>query len=216
MNILAIETGVLPPLDSYLDRDNNIPLEDGNQPPPPLPVETDSIWHHDHPIPYVPDAPHDGSDDDCQPPSIPLSPGLSYRTPRTPSLRHRSVTPSHHSSGGSCSRSQTLTELVKSPPRDGSGYYWDQIVTMSNGTTRVRPVSPVTFGNLVRTTTGREPAKVSSIPENPRILAHRQALESPTVPQSSAIPQTEIASYPREWHDGACSSKYSYIPSYMG
>ena len=45
MNIPAIETGVLPPLDSYLDRDNNIPPEDGDQPPPPLPVETDPIWH---------------------------------------------------------------------------------------------------------------------------------------------------------------------------
>ena len=52
MNILAIETGVLPPLDSYLDRDNNIPPEDGDQPPPPLPVEIDSIWHHGHPMPY--------------------------------------------------------------------------------------------------------------------------------------------------------------------
>ena len=61
VNILAIETGVLPPLDSYLDRDNNIPLEDGDQPPPPPPVETDSIWHHGHPMPYVPDAPDNGN-----------------------------------------------------------------------------------------------------------------------------------------------------------
>ena len=88
VNISAIETSVLPPPDGYLDRDNNIPLEDGNHPPPPPPVETDSIWHHGHPVPYVPDAPNDGSDDDSQPPSIPPSPGLSYRTPRTPSLRH--------------------------------------------------------------------------------------------------------------------------------
>ena len=56
MNILAIETGVLPPLDRYLDRDNNIPLEDGDQPLPPPPVETDSIWHHGYPMPYVPGA----------------------------------------------------------------------------------------------------------------------------------------------------------------
>ena len=47
-------------------------------------------------------------------------------------------------------------------------------------------------------------------------MAHRQALESPLAPQSSAIPQSEIASYPREWRDGARSSKYSYIPSYQG
>ena len=56
MNILAIETNVLPPLDSYLDRDNNIPLEDSDQPPPPPPVETDSIWHHGPSWPYVPDS----------------------------------------------------------------------------------------------------------------------------------------------------------------
>ena len=44
MNIPAIETGVLPPPDSYLDRDNNIPPEDGDQPPPPPPAEVDPIW----------------------------------------------------------------------------------------------------------------------------------------------------------------------------
>ena len=221
VNIPAIETGVLPPLDSYLDRDNSIPPEDGDQPPPPPPVETDSIWHHGHPMPYVLDAPHDGGDDDSQPPSIPPSLGLSYRTPKTPSLRHRLITLSHRSSGGSCLRSQTLTEQVKSPPHereahDSSGFYWDWIVTMLDNTTQVQPVSPVTFGDLICTMTGREPAKVSSVPENPRILACHQALESPTVPQSSAIPQTEIASYPREWRDGTCSGNYSYIPSHMG
>ena len=221
MNIPAIETGVLPPPDSYLDRDNNIPLEDGDQPPPPLPIEADPIWYHGPSWPYMPDAPHGSSYDDSQLPSIPPSPGLSYHTPRTPSLRNRSVTPSHHSSGGSRSRSQTLTEQLKSPPRllehaDGSGFYWDWIVTMSNGTTQVQPVSPETFGDLVHTKTNRAPAEVSSIPENPRILACRQALESPTVPRSSAVPSTTIASYLREWHDGTCSSKYSYIPSYQG
>ena len=56
MNILAIETGVLPPPDSYLDRDNNIPPEDGDQPLPPPPVETNSIWHHGPSWPYVPDS----------------------------------------------------------------------------------------------------------------------------------------------------------------
>ena len=137
MNIPAIETGVLPPLDSYLDRNNNISLEDGDQQPPP-PVETDFIWHHGHPMPYVPDAPDNGNDDHHQPPISPPSPGLSYCTPRTPSLRHRSVTPSHHSSGGSRSRSQTLTEQMKSPPclsEDSSSFYWDRIVTMSDSTT---------------------------------------------------------------------------------
>ena len=117
MNIPAIETGVLPPLDSYLDRDNNIPLEDGDQPPPPPPVETDSIWHHGPSWPYVPDVPRGNGDDDSQPPSLPPSPGLSYHTPRTPSLRHRSVTPSHHSSG-SCLRSQMLTEQNVLSPQE--------------------------------------------------------------------------------------------------
>ena len=39
------------------------------------------------------DAPRGNDGDDSQPPSLPPSLGLSYRTPRTPSLRHRSVTP---------------------------------------------------------------------------------------------------------------------------
>ena len=112
MNILAIETGVLPPPDSYLDRDNNIPPEDGDQPPPPLPVETDPIWHQGASWLYVLDAPCGNGEDDSQPPSLPPSPGLSYHTPRTPSLRHRSATPSHHSSGDTHSRSRTLTEPV--------------------------------------------------------------------------------------------------------
>ena len=89
MNILAIETGVLPPLDSYLDRDNNIPPEDGDQSPPPLPAEIDLIWHHQGASwPYVPNAPDGSGGFDSQPPSQPPSPGLSYRTPRTPSSRH--------------------------------------------------------------------------------------------------------------------------------
>ena len=106
MNILAIETGVLPPLDSYLDRDNNIPPEDGNQPPPPPPAEIDPIWR-DHGAfwPYVPNAPGGSSGFGSQPPSQPPSPGLSYQAPRTPSVRHRSATPSHHSSGNSQPRS---------------------------------------------------------------------------------------------------------------
>ena len=142
MNIPAIETSVLPPLDSYLDRDNNIPPEDGDQPPPPPSVETDSIWHHGPSWSYVPDVPHGNGDDDSQPPTLPPSPGLSYCTPRTPSLRHRSVTPSHHSSGGSRSRSQTLTEQVNTSPHlteiskslieDNSGAQWEHTVTMSD------------------------------------------------------------------------------------
>ena len=78
VNIPAIETSVLPPPDSYLDRDNNIPPEDGDQPPPP-PVEIDLIWHHQGAFwPYVPDAPDESGGFDSQPPSQPPSPGLSY------------------------------------------------------------------------------------------------------------------------------------------
>ena len=121
----------------------------------PLPVETDSIWHHGSSWPYVLDAPHGNNGDDSQPPSLPLSPGLSYCTPRTPSLRHRSVTPSHYSSGGSRSRSQTLMEQVNTSPRlmelskappisteYESGACWERTVTMSDGTTQVRLVFP--------------------------------------------------------------------------
>ena len=100
VNIPAIETGVLPPPDSYLDRDNNIPPEDGDQPPPPPPAEIDLIWHQQGASwLYMPDAPNGSGGFDSQPPSLPPSPRLSYHTPRTPSSRHRSVTPSHHSSG---------------------------------------------------------------------------------------------------------------------
>ena len=81
MNIPAIETGVLPPPDSYLDnRDNNIPPEDGDQPPPPPPpppAEVDPIWR-DHGAfwPYVPDTYDNQSGGfDSQPPSQPPSPG---------------------------------------------------------------------------------------------------------------------------------------------
>ena len=106
VNIPAIETGVLPPLDSYLDRDNNIPLEDGDQPPPPPPAEIDPIWHDQGAFwPHLPNAPDGSGGFDSQPPSQPPSPGLSYQAPRTPSLRNRSVTPSHHSSENSRLRS---------------------------------------------------------------------------------------------------------------
>ena len=103
VNIPAIETGVLPPPDSYLDnRDNNIPPEDGDQPPPPLPAEIDPIWRDNGAFwPYVPNAPGGSGWTDSQPPSQPPSPGLSYQAPRTPSTRHRSATPSRHSSENS-------------------------------------------------------------------------------------------------------------------
>ena len=80
------------------------------------------------------------------------------------------------------------------------------LITMSDGNTRLRPVSPSTFDQLV----------VPSQEETSRAMARCQALESPLAPQSLAIPQTEIASYPREWRDGARTRRYSHIPSYQG
>ena len=77
-------------------------------------------------------------------------------------------------------------------------------------------MSPMTLHELMGSHWSRFHSSSSGIQENPRILAHHQALESPLAPQPSAIPQNEIASYPRKWRDGACSGKYSYIPSYMG
>ena len=243
VNIPAIETGVLPPPDSYLDRDNNIPLEDGDQPPPPLPVETDSIWCHGPSWPYVPDVPHDNGDDDSQPPSLPPSPGLSYRTPRTPSLRHRSATLSHHSSGETHSRLRTLTEPVgtssclteisQSRPvlvDYDLGARWEYEDTMSDGTTQLCPVSPLTLDKLmtpIRASEGTSrlcpvsPLTIDQLlfpnqEETSRAMARRQALESPLAPRSLAIPQSEIASYPEEWRDDACTRRYSHIPSYQG
>ena len=105
MNIPAIETGVLPPPDSYLDRDNNVPPEDVDRPPPPPPVEIDPIWHNQGAFwPYVPDTYDESGGFDSRPPSQTPSPGLSYHTPRTPSSRHRSATQSHYSFGDTGSR----------------------------------------------------------------------------------------------------------------
>ena len=190
-------------------------------------------------------------------------------------MRHRSVTPSHHSSGNSRprsalshpssgdtgSRSHTLTE-----ERNPFAFEREMFPP-----TPARPVTPRTydiefdavrdharqlarrqaidtpsaphFGTIPAQTDsypqewwdGARSGKYSTIPsqmewrqgmlpepsrlfdaeaENSRAAAHRQALESPLAPQSSAIPQSEIASYSREWHDGARSGKYSYIPFY--
>ena len=58
------------------------------------------------------------------------------------------------------------------------------LITMSDGNTRLRPVSPSTFDQLV----------VPSQEETSRAMARCQALESPLAPQSLAIPQTEICS----------------------
>ena len=136
-------------------------------------------------------------------------------------MRHRSVTLSHHSLGGSCSRSQTLTEQVKTSPHltelskappilteYESGARWECTVTMSDGTMQVQPVSSSTLHELMGPHWSWFHSPYRSILENPRALACCQALESLLAPQTSAIPQSEIASYPREWRDGACSSKY--------
>ena len=150
VNIPAIETGVLFPPDSYLDRDNNIPLEDGDQPPPPPPAEIDPIWRDQGAFwPYVPDAPNGNGGFDSQPPSQLPSPGLSYWTPRTPSLRHRSVTPSHHSSRNSQPRS-AHSHLSSGNARSRSHMLTEEIGTFPCERelfppTPARPVTPRTY-----------------------------------------------------------------------
>ena len=209
MNIPAIETGVLPPLDSYLDRDNNIPPEDGDQPPPPPPpVEIDPIWHHQGASwPYVSDAPDGSGGFDSQPPSIPLSPGLSYRTPRTPSMRHRSVTPSRHSSGSSRPRS------APSHPSSGSVSSRSQTLTEALGTFPCeRELFPATPAQPVTSRT--YDIEFDAVRDCARQLAHDQALRTPSAPHFGTI-LAQTDSYPQEWWEGARSGKYSTIPSQM-
>ena len=126
-----------------------------------------------------------------------------------------------------------LTEISRSQPVFTDydfGVQWEYEVMMSDGTTQICPVSPPMFNKLMTPitmldgTTRLRPVSPLTIDrlipphreETSRAAARRQALESPLAPQSSAIPQTEIASYPQEWHDGACSGRYSHIPSYQG
>ena len=85
VNIPAIETGVLPLPDGYPDRGENIPLEDNDDAPcPPPPVESNPNLQPPRPHVYMEQPTGNG---DCQStlgdssPSIPPSPGLSYKTP---------------------------------------------------------------------------------------------------------------------------------------
>ena len=91
---------------------------------------------------------------------------------------------------------------------------------MGDGTIQHRSVSPNTREQLWiplagddGTVTGKCPASPSTVS---RVMARRQLLESPLTPRSTAIPESEIASYPQEWREGARSGKYSFIPSYQG
>ena len=152
------------------------------------------------------------------------------------------LSPSHHSFGdtGSChtssgrtsARSQTLTEpgipaseqeASRTQPilrRGESGARWEYEITMGDGTVQNCSVSPYTREKLWvplagrdGTVSGRRPASPSTVS---RVMALCQLMESPLAPRSTAIPQHEIASYPQEWHEGAHSGKYSFIPSYQG
>ena len=208
MNIPAIETGVLPPPDSYLDRDNNIPLEDGDQPPPPPPVEIDPIWR-DHGAfwPYMPNASDGSGGFDSQPPSQPPSPGLSYQAPRTPSLRHRSATLSHHSSGNSRPRS------AHSHPSSGG--------TSSRSHTLTEERNPFAFERELFPPTPAQPVtprtydiEFDAVRDRARQLTRRQAIDTPSATRFGAIP-AQTDSYPQEWWEGARSGKYSTILSQM-
>ena len=90
---------------------------------------------------------------------------------------------------------------------------------MADGATQCRPVSPPTASKLMIPMTvadGTVRHRSASPPTVSRVMARCQALESPLAPRSTAIPQHEIASYPQEWHKGAHSGRYSFIPSYQG
>ena len=85
---------------------------------------------------------------------------------------------------------------------------------------RHHSVSPTTCSELWIPIAGTDGTIARHCPASPstvsRVMARRQLMESPLAPRSTAIPQHEIASYPQEWHEGACSGKYSFIPSYQG
>ena len=156
------------------------------------------------------------------------------------------MTPSHHSSrnsrsrsaqsnpssGNTGSRSQTLTEegnpftpSVHTPrpwmphehytPRQGTLIQGDYPQEWIEGRNSGKYLDTPWYNGWKR---GEQPILNPDWvePESLRAAARREALDSPLAPRSSAIPQEEIASYPREWHDGARSGKYSYIPSYQG
>ena len=101
----------------------------------------------------------------------------------------------------------------------GSGSRWEYEITMADGTIRNHPVSPYTADKLwipITVDDGTVQHCPASPPTVSRVMAHRQLMESPLAPRSTAIPQHEIASYPQEWREGARSRKYSFIPSYQG
>ena len=168
----------------------------------------------------MPDTYDESGGFDSQPPSQSPSPGLSYRTPRTPSSRHRSVTLSHHSfrdtgsrhtsSGSTSARSRTLTEpgipaseqeVSQTQPvlrHDETGARWEYEITMGDGTIWQRSVSPNTHDKLWIPMAGPDGTIARHCPASPstvsRVMARRQLMESPLAPRSTAIPQHEIAS----------------------
>ena len=103
---------------------------------------------------------------------------------------------------------------------DSTGARWEYEITMADGTTRHCSVSPNTCQELWIPITGADGSVVWHRPASPstvsRVMACCQLMEFPLAPRSTAIPQHEIASYPQEWHEGARSGKYSFIPSYQG
>ena len=100
------------------------------------------------------------------------------------------------------------------------GARWEYEITMADGTIRQRSVSPNTHNELWIPMAGPDGRMAWHRPASPstvsKVMARRQLMESPLAPKSTAIPQDEIASYPQEWHEGARSGKYSFIPSYQG
>ena len=118
--------------------------------------------------------------------------------------------------------SASVTEVSRSQPiftDTDLGSRWEYEVVMADGTTWHHPVSPPTASKLMIPITvadGTIQHRPVSPPTVSRVMARCQALESPLAPRSTAILETEIASFPQEWRVGARSSKYSFIPSYQG
>ena len=129
-------------------------------------------------------------------------------------------------------RSRTLTEpgipayeqeVLWTQPRlrnDGTGAKWEYEIMMGDGTVQHCSVSPNTRKKLWIPMAGADGTvawhRLASLSTVSRVMARCQLMESPLAPRSTAIPQHKIASYPQEWREGACSGKYSFIPSYQG
>ena len=176
-------------LDGYLDRDDNIPLEDDDAPCPPPPVESDPVWWPPRPQGYyhrtTSGNSHQSTPGDSSP-NIPPSPGLSYKTLSWLTLRSPSGRgPATTSSTSVPSRTQTPARTVqKFEPYFlenlvGSKLGYFQDITLADGSIVQRLTTPRTQSHLW-------------IQDSARFELWRAALESPTAQQFYAIRLEQI------------------------